>query len=269
MEKSKAAWKIDLKGKAQILDQLPAPVMVVDKDFHITYLNQQGLELAGAGMEETVGKLCHSIFHTTDCKTDNCCMRKALETGKMHSGRTETVLHDETHTMEYYAVPLTDDHDEIVGGVEFIVDITKQAQYEKNLIEQSKTIQKLSTPIIKLWNGILVLPIIGVIDSMRAQTMMENMLTRIAETYSRVIILDIHGVAAMDTAVAQHLIKIAKATKLMGCDCILSGISPAVAQTIIHLGIDMEAIKTRATLSDAFAEALELLDKEVTSKGSE
>jgi len=148
------------------------------------------------------------------------------------------------------------------------VDITAQAQYEERLREQNQTIRLMSTPTIKLWEGILVLPVVGVIDSLRAQNMMETMLTRIVDTYSKVIILDIQGVAAVDTAVANHLIKITKATKLLGCECILSGISPAVAQTIINLGIDMNAIKTKSTLSDALSEALSLIDLEVKEKQS-
>jgi rsbT co-antagonist protein RsbR len=101
---------------------------------------------------------------------------------------------------------------------------------------------------------------------MRAQHMMDSMLNKIAETYSKVIIMDIQGVAAVDTAVANHLIKITKATKLMGCECILSGITPAVAQTIIQLGINMDTVKTKSTLSDALAEAFKILNLEVKNK---
>lgn len=175
---------------------------------------------------------------------------------------------EQTLPLEFSAVPLLDEAGEIIGGLEFVLDITERVLYENRLKEQSHTIREMSTPTIKLWEGVMVLPIVGVVDSMRAQHMMESMLTKIAETYAKVIILDIHGVAAVDTAVANHLIKITKATKLMGCDCILSGISPAVAQTIIQLGIDMEAINTRATLSDALTEAFQMLNLEVKVKKS-
>ena len=107
-----------------------------------------------------------------------------------------------------------------------------------------------------------MLPVVGVIDSLRAQHMMDVMLTRIAETACRVMILDIQGVPAVDTAVANHLIKIVKATRLMGCQAIISGISPAVAQTIVNLGIDMGA-NTTATLRDALTEAFEMVNCEV------
>ncbi len=114
--------------------------------------------------------------------------------------------------------------DNIIGSVEFIMDITECVLYENRLKEQSHTIREMSTPTIKLWEGVLVLPVVGVVDSLRAQHMMESMLNEIAETYSKVIILDIHGVAAVDMAVANRLIKIAKATKLMGCECMVRNI---------------------------------------------
>ena len=129
---------------------------------------------------------------------------------------------------------------------------------------QNMAIQEMSTPTIKLWDGILVLPVLGVIDSVRAQKMMDSILNKIQETAPKTIILDIHGVAAVDTSVANHIIKITKATKLMGCECLLSGISPAVAQTIVHLGIDMGSIKSYSTLSEALSVAFSLVNLEVT-----
>jgi rsbT co-antagonist protein RsbR len=111
---------------------------------------------------------------------------------------------------------------------------------------------------------VLILPVLGVIDSMRAQQMTDTMLNKIKETSSRVIILDIQGVAAVDTAVANHLIKITKATRLMGCQCIISGISPAVANAIVQLGIDMGDVKTNATLREALVDSFTMLNLEVT-----
>ncbi|HPF87342.1 MAG TPA: PAS domain-containing protein [Candidatus Limiplasma sp.] len=263
MATEKHPVKIDSRIKEQILYQIPSPILAVTKDMRVMYVNQSAIALAGKPEQEIVGKHCYEVYDTTVCQTEDCGIHKVLKTGATASSRTETMVDGEERNMEYYAVPLKDDAGEIIGGLEFIVDITKQVQYEQNLIEQSKTIQKLSTPTIKLWEGILVMPIIGVIDSIRAQNMMETMLEKIAETFARVIILDIFGVAAVDTAVAQHLIKIAKATKLMGCECILSGISPPVAQTIVQLGIDMESIHTKSTLADAFAQALRMVNLKV------
>ncbi len=252
--------------KMQILDQIPTTVMAVDKELRVTYINKAGQKTVKKSKEDILGKRCCDLFNSLHCNTEQCCMIKAIESGKMCSARNEVTINNLKMPMEYFSVPLKDENDNIIGGLEFIIDIMERVQYEERVREQSQTIREMSTPTIELWEGVLVLPVVGVVDSMRAQHMMESMLNKIMETYSKVIIMDIHGVAAVDTAVANHLIKITKATKLMGCECIISGISPAVAQTIIELGIDMESIKTKATLSDALAEAFSILNLEVKHK---
>lgn len=123
--------------------------------------------------------------------------------------------------------------------------------------------EEVRIPITILWENILMLPIVGVVDSSRAQTIMDIVLSRVAETEARILIIDISGVATVDTAVANHLIKIAQASKLMGCECIVSGISPAIAQTLIQLGVSMAGIHTRVTLRDALRYGFDLLGLEV------
>ena len=115
---------------------------------------------------------------------------------------------------------------------------------------------ELSTPVVKLWEGILALPLIGTLDSARTQVVMENLLQRIVETGSAIAIIDITGVPTVDTLVAQHLLKTVAAIRLMGADCIISGIRPQIAQTIVHLGVDLTAVITKATMADAFEVAL-------------
>jgi len=252
--------------KSQILDQIPTPVLAVNSDLKVTYINEAGRMMLRKPMDKILGASCRDLIATDQCGTEDCCMLKAISTGNAYGARTEISTADQNIPVEYSAVPLRNEQQEIIGGVEFLIDITDRVLYENRLREQSHTIREMSTPTIKLWEGVLVLPVVGVVDSVRAQHMMESMLNKIAETYSKVIILDIHGVAAVDTAVANHLIKITKATKLMGCECILSGISPAVAQTIIQLGIDMESINTKSTLSDALLQAFIMLNLEVKQK---
>jgi rsbT co-antagonist protein RsbR len=116
---------------------------------------------------------------------------------------------------------------------------------------------ELSTPVVKLWDGILALPLIGTLDSARTQVVMETLLEAIVNTNSKVAIIDITGVPTVDTVVAQHLIKTITAARLMGADCIISGIRPQIAQTIVHLGINLVDITSKANLKDAFAVALE------------
>ena len=133
------------------------------------------------------------------------------------------------------------------------------------IARQQEEMMELSTPVIKLWDSVLALPLIGTLDSSRTQVVMEALLTTIVETNSRVAIIDITGVATVDTLVAQHLIKTITAARLMGAECYLSGIRPAIAQTIVHLGIDLSDIQTKAKLADAFALALQRLGKTVVS----
>ena len=119
------------------------------------------------------------------------------------------------------------------------------------ITEQAEAMLAMSTPVTEIWNDILMLPIVGIIDSKRAQEIMTAVLSKISETYATMMILDISGVAIVDTAVANHLIKITKATQLMGCRSIISGLSPAIAQTIVELGINVGDVRTTSTLKDA------------------
>jgi rsbT co-antagonist protein RsbR len=258
----KAARKRGFALAEQVLEQLPTPVMAVDRDLRILYVNAAGRRFVGKSQEELLGRVCGEIFGTLHCGTPDCCMRRAMEEGVPRSARNEVPLNGERVPIEYYTAPLRDEEGNVIGGLEYVLDITERVRGEERLREQARTIREISTPAIRLWEGIVMLPVVGVVDSLRAQQMMDTMLTKIAETACRVIILDIQGVPAVDTAVANHLIKIVKATRLMGCQPIISGISPAVAQTIVHLGIDMGA-RTTATLCDALADAFEILRFEV------
>jgi rsbT co-antagonist protein RsbR len=120
---------------------------------------------------------------------------------------------------------------------------------------QAQELLELSTPVVQLWDKILALPLIGTLDSERTQTVMENLLNEIVRSGAEIAIIDITGVPTVDTLVAQHLIKTVSAARLMGADCIISGIRPQIAQTIVHLGLQLDVI-SKATMADAFALAL-------------
>ncbi len=128
---------------------------------------------------------------------------------------------------------------------------------EEVIRRQQEEMLELSTPVVKLWEGVLALPLIGTLDSARTQVVMESLLEAIVQTNSKVAIIDITGVPTVDTVVAQHLLKTVTAARLMGADCIISGVRPQIAQTIVHLGINLLDVTTKATLSDAFALALQ------------
>ena len=131
-----------------------------------------------------------------------------------------------------------------------------QQTREEVIARQQEELLELSTPVVKLWDGVLALPMIGTLDSQRTQVVMESLLQRIVETGSEIAIIDITGVPTVDTLVAQHLLKTVAAARLMGADCIISGIRPQIAQTMVHLQIDLSSVTTKATLAEALRTAL-------------
>jgi rsbT co-antagonist protein RsbR len=133
---------------------------------------------------------------------------------------------------------------------------TFQKAREEVINRQQREMLELSTPVVKLWEGILALPMIGTLDSSRTQVVMESLLQKVVETGAQIAILDITGVPTVDTLVAQHLLKTVTALRLMGAECIISGVRPQIAQTIVHLGVDLQGVTTKANLADALALAL-------------
>jgi len=144
---------------------------------------------------------------------------------------------------------------------------TYNMMVNQTIKDQNEALMEMSTPVTQLWNGILLLPLVGIIDSKRAQDVMTTMLDKIVHSQSKAFILDISGIAMMDTAVANYLIKITKATRLMGCMCIISGISGAVAQTIVELGIPVDEVDTTGTMQDALDKALRLTGAKIIKLG--
>ena len=134
--------------------------------------------------------------------------------------------------------------------------LRKIQEQQKTILQQQEDLMELSSPVSKVWENILILPVIGTLDSQRTQIMMENLLQKIVSTGCTTAILDITGVPTVDTQVANHLLKTVTAARLLGAECIVSGISPAIAQTIVHLGISLTNILTKATLQDAMIYAL-------------
>ena len=138
----------------------------------------------------------------------------------------------------------------------FTVEIFQKSR-EQVIMRQQQELLELSTPVVQLWKDVLALPLIGTLDSARTQVVMENLLQKIVDTGAQIAIIDITGVPTVDTLVAQHLLKTIAAARLMGADCIISGIRPQIAQTIVHLGVNLTDVVTKATLADAFIVALQ------------
>ncbi|ATQ75459.1 anti-anti-sigma factor [Massilia violaceinigra] len=145
----------------------------------------------------------------------------------------------------------------------FTIEVYQKAR-EQVILRQQQELLELSTPVVQLWEGVLALPLIGTLDSARTQVVMENLLQKIVDTGASIAIIDITGVPTVDTLVAQHLLKTIAAARLMGADCIISGIRPQIAQTIVHLGVNLEDVVTKATLADAFVVALKRTGSTIT-----
>jgi rsbT co-antagonist protein RsbR len=157
---------------------------------------------------------------------------------------------------------------EMLDRLAIITTEAFMATREELIVRQQQELLELSTPVIKLWDGILALPIIGTLDSARTQVVMESLLQAVVATNSKFAIIDITGVPTVDTLVAQHLLKTITAAKLMGAECIISGVRPQIAQTIVHLGINLEDVITKAKLADALALALQRSGRKVVQEAS-
>jgi rsbT co-antagonist protein RsbR len=154
----------------------------------------------------------------------------------------------------------------LLDGLGLYTTEVYQKGREEVIAQQQQEMLELSTPVVQLWEGILALPLIGTLDSNRTQVVMESLLQRVVETSAEIAIIDITGVPTVDTLVAQHLLKTVAAARLMGADCMISGIRPQIAQTIVHLGVELGNVSTKATLADAFALALQRTGRMVTRK---
>ncbi|HEX6095256.1 MAG TPA: STAS domain-containing protein [Thermoanaerobaculia bacterium] len=154
----------------------------------------------------------------------------------------------------------------ILDGLGLYTAETYQKGREEIISRQQQELLELSTPVVELWEGVLALPLIGTLDSARTQVVMESLLQAIVDTGSSIAIIDITGVPVVDTLVAQHLLKTVAAARLMGAECIISGIRPQIAQTIVHLGVEISDVPTKATLADAFAIALSRVGLTVTKR---
>jgi len=163
-------------------------------------------------------------------------------------------------------VKVLDFYEPVANTILGIVSDAFVKQRERLIREQQEALLELSTPVIRVWDKVLTIPLIGTLDSERTQLLMETLLQRIVDTQSRVAILDISGIPGIDTLVANHLIRTVAATRLLGAECIVTGVTSKIAQTLVHLGVDLSGITTRPSMSDGIAMAFEILNLKVVSK---
>lgn len=255
---------------AQIEDSSLRQNLMSDEDMH-----RQSEEL----LESFINAIQSNNFKNTEAREFNeiIDLLKNISSLRAHTGfsprETMTFVLSMKRTITGVLKDEPDVPTEDVGEISNLLDnlsiITVEAFIagrEEVIARQSEEIQEISTPIIKVWEGVLALPIIGTIDSSRTQIVMENLLQEIVDSNCSIAILDISGVPTVDSLVAQHLIKTVNATRLMGAECIISGIRPEIAQTIVHLGIDLSGVQTKSSMAGALQLAFSKLNLEVIKK---
>ncbi|MBW2021114.1 MAG: PAS domain-containing protein [Deltaproteobacteria bacterium] len=256
----------DFEIKQAVLDQIPTPVVAMDREFEVVFVNPAGCKWLGKELKDIKGRKCFDLMGTRHCQTPQCRVRQAMDMDKVFVARTEMPRDGEMVPIEYTAAPLKNGSGKIIGAIEYVFDITKRVKFEETIRQQSQALMELSTPVIKLWDEIVMLPLVGVIDTQRAQQMMERLLQAIVKTESRVAILDVTGVPVIDTRVAQHITKTVNAAKMLGAEVIVTGISPDTAQTLTRLNIDLGTFCTAGRLWNGIATAFAMIGKKVTSQ---
>ncbi|TML32222.1 MAG: PAS domain S-box protein [Actinobacteria bacterium] len=252
----------DLSNYQQMIESITEyEVIRLDRDGTIRTWSHGARRLKQYTADEVIGRHV-SMFYTEEDARAGLADREL--SAAVRDGRFETegwrMRKDGSRFWANVIIsPIVDESQELVGFVKVTRDLTERREQERLVQRQRDEILELSTPVIQVWDKVLVLPVIGTLDSMRAARLTEGLLERIALEQAEVVILDISGVPAIDTDVAQHLLKTVEAARLMGTESILSGVRPETAQAIVHLGIELGTLRSRNSLRDALQLALRLV----------
>jgi PAS domain S-box-containing protein len=241
------------------------PLVTIAPDGKITDVNAATESITGCSRTKLIGTDFSNYF--TDPEKARDGYQQVFREGQVRDyplelrhldGRVTSVL--------YNASVYRDETGSVVGVFAAARDITERKLAEERIRQQSREILELSTPVMQVWEGVVAVPLIGCLDSQRTQQFMERLLDRIVETNSPVALVDIMGVPTIDTQTAQHLIETITAVRLLGAQVVLTGVRPAIAQTLVHLGIDLSGITTRSSMAAGLLVALDLLKLQVVKK---
>jgi PAS domain S-box-containing protein len=242
-------------------------IITLDVDGNVTTWNKGAARIKGYTPEEIIGRH-FSCFYPQEK------IRARLPERELRAAATEGRFEDEGWRVrkdgsQFWAnviiTALRDRAGNLVGFGKVTRDLTEQKQAEETIARQAQEILEVSTPVVQVWDGVVAAPLIGTLDSQRTEQFMERLLQRIVETNSSVALVDITGVPTIDTQTAQHLIETITAVRMLGAQVVLTGVRPALAQTLVHLGIDLSHIVTRSSLSAGLRIALDLLGLHVIS----
>ena len=243
-------------------------IIMLDPTGHVASWNVGAARFKGYRAEEIIGKH-FSCFYPTEAVQQGLPEQELKAAAKEGGFENEgwRVRKDGKRFWANVIISALRDKDGSLRGFSKVTrDLTERKQAEEQIQQQSKEIMELSTPVMQVWQGVVVAPLIGSLDSSRTQQFMERLLNRIVETNSPVALVDIMGVPTVDTQTAQHLIETISAVRLLGAQVVLTGVRPAIAQTLVHLGIDLTGIMTRSSLSAGLQVALDILNLKVVRK---
>jgi PAS domain S-box-containing protein len=252
-----------------IVESAPNAIVMANEDGIIVLINSQTEQLFGYGRDELTGQSVDRLVPER-IRRDHPSYRAGFFTDPkarpMGAGRDLYGVHKDGHEIpiEIGLNPLVTEEGPFV--IASIIDITARKQAEATIARQAQEILEVSTPVVQVWEGVIAAPLIGTLDSQRTEQFMERLLQRIVETNSPVALVDITGVPMIDTQTAQHLIETVTAVRMLGAQVILTGVRPALAQTLVHLGIDLSHIVTRSSMSAGLQVALDCLNLQVISK---
>jgi PAS domain S-box-containing protein len=240
-------------------------LMTVDGKGKITDVNNAMVLATGRSKEELIGTDFSGCFTDPEKVRSGC--EQVFKDGMVRDCPMELLSQEgRTIPVMFNASVYRDDAGKVIGIFAAARDISERKAAEGRIRQQYHDIIELSTPVMQVWNGVVVAPLIGTLDSARTQQFMERLLGRIVETNSPVALVDIMGVPTIDTETAQHLIETITAARLLGAQVVLTGVRPAIAQTMVHLGIDLEDVVTRSSLAAGLHVAFDLLNLEVVKK---
>jgi PAS domain S-box-containing protein len=254
----------DARTAALILKSIDdTEIILLDKDGLIRTWNVGAKNLKGYEASEVLGKPV-TIFYPPEDVQSNLWQRElatARQTGRFEFEGWRLKKGGAKFWANVVLTPVTDERGEHIGYLKIVRDLSERLEREHLLQRQRDEILELSTPVMQVWDKVLALPIIGTLDSVRASRLTEGLLQKIAGDGAEIVIIDISGVPTIDTQVAHHLLKTVQGARLMGAECILSGVRPEIAQAMVRLGIELGTLRSRATLSDALQLALHLREQ--------
>jgi rsbT co-antagonist protein RsbR len=238
---------LTVEAALSILDALAEPVSVMDENLKVIYCNEAFGKLVGLPPEKVLGRHCYELIPGKHCHTEDCTANRVKEAGAFTTEVEKHIVNqDRIIPTMIVATPLKDVNGKVVATVEAITDLSEL----RSLRERDDVIRKLSSPIVEVWEGIIMLPLIGILGSARAKQITDSILRHVAQFKTKVVLLDISGIMAIDTKTASHILRAVQAVRLMGSEVVITGIRPDVAATLAALGVDLSGFITRSSLRE-------------------